>query len=297
MNKLNYGGAWTEKKLEALQLYLSAYLNVLKGRSYQLLYVDAFAGPGSWEQHANNSGEQLFNEEHLQYKNGSPLIALDAMSTGTIKIPFNRFYFMDNNAKYIDDLRKSISDKQRDKLDKIQFITGDANAEMEKLCDTIDWSRSRAVVFLDPFGMTVNWSTIEAIAATKAIDLWVLFPVGVAVNRMLVKTGKIPSAWGDKLDELFGTSDWHSNFYGQHQHSDLFQSETTDDLQKVANFESIADYYVKRLKTVFAGVVEKPLMLKNSRGNPLFSLCFAAGNPRGYRIAIKIAKDILDKRP
>lgn len=33
-------------------------------------------------------------------------------------------------------------------------------------------------MFLDPYGMQVDWATIEAIAKTKAIDLWILFPLG-----------------------------------------------------------------------------------------------------------------------
>ena len=32
--------------------------------------------------------------------------------------------------------------------------------------------------------MQVDWSTFEAIAATKAIDLWILFPLGQAANRL-----------------------------------------------------------------------------------------------------------------
>ena len=35
-----------------------------------------------------------------------------------------------------------------------------------------DWSSHRAVLFLDPYGMQVEWTTIEAIARTGAIDLW-----------------------------------------------------------------------------------------------------------------------------
>ncbi len=37
--------------------------------------------------------------------------------------------------------------------------------------------------------MQVDWKTIEAVAATKAIDLWLLFPLGVGVNRLLTRSG------------------------------------------------------------------------------------------------------------
>ncbi len=40
-------------------------------------------------------------------------------------------------------------------------------------------------------------------------------------------------------------------------------------------------------------VPEKPLLLRNSKNNPLYLLCFASGNPKGAKTAIKIAQDIL----
>ncbi|MGI9165743.1 MAG: hypothetical protein ACR2G5_05060 [Pyrinomonadaceae bacterium] len=44
---------------------------------------------------------------------------------------------------------------------------------------------------------------------------------------------------------------------------------------------------------MFAGVAENPLPLFNSRNVPLYLLCFASGNSRGAKAAIKIAQDIL----
>ena len=43
--------------------------------------------------------------------------------------------------------------------------------------------------------MQVQWDTMKAIAETKAIDLWILFPLGVAVNRLLKKDGNIEDSW------------------------------------------------------------------------------------------------------
>jgi len=57
--------------------------------------------------------------------------------------------------------------------------------------------------------------------------------------------------------------------------------------------ETVGQYFNERLKTVFAGVVEAPGILRNSANNPLYLLCFAAGNPRGARIAVKIAEHLL----
>ncbi len=64
---------------------------------------------------------------------------------------------------------------------------------------------------------------------------------------------------------------------------------------KDADFTKIIDFFVGRLKTIFAGVAENPKLLRNSKNNPIYLLCFASGNPKGARTAIKIAQDILGK--
>lgn len=52
-------------------------------------------------------------------------------------------------------------------------------------------------------------------------------------------------------------------------------------------------YFNERLKTVFARVVEQPGILRNSANSPLYLFCFAAGNPRGAPIAVRIAEHLL----
>jgi three-Cys-motif partner protein len=125
----------------------------------------------------------------------------------------------------------------------------------------------------------------------KAIDLWLLFPLGVAVNRLLKKDAKIPEAWRKILDTMFGTTDWYEVFYKTEQVRGLFENEIIT--HKMGDFDSISQYFVNRFKTVFAGVAEKPLPLINSRNVPLYLLCFASGNPKGAPIALRIAKHIL----
>jgi hypothetical protein len=44
---------------------------------------------------------------------------------------------------------------------------------------------------------------------------------------------------------------------------------------------------------VEVGVVDRPLALYNSKNIPIYLLCFAAGNPKGSRTAVRIAGDLL----
>jgi len=139
--------------------------------------------------------------------------------------------------------------------------------------------------------MQITWDTIEAIAKTQAIDLWLLFPLGVAVNRILTRNGRISQTWRAKLDAMFGATDWYDAFYQKSKQSEMFEDE--EQTRKIANFDSISKYYVGHLKTIFPGVAEHPLPLYNSRNNPIFMLCFAVGNPNGKEIALRIARHIL----
>ncbi len=97
----------------------------------------------------------------------------------------------------------------------------DANEYLRDICKK-NWSKHRAVVFLDPFGMEVTWETIEAIAKTQAIDLWLLFPLGQAINRLLRRDGEINAAIKRRLDDCFGTDSWYDHFYKIHQENTLF---------------------------------------------------------------------------
>ena len=168
----------------------------------------------------------------------------------------------------------------------------DANSAIQNACSR-SWKKSsiRGVMFLDPFGMNVSWETIEAIAKTEAIDMWYLFPLGVGVNRLLKKDGNISPAWKKKLDDIFGSPEWENLFYKKEVVMNLFGEEEVT--TKTSDFKQIADFFVKRMETIFAGVIKKPLPLCNSKNNPLYLLCFACGNKRGAGIALNIAGNIL----
>ena len=55
--------------------------------------------------------------------------------------------------------------------------------------------------------MQVSWDTLRAAAGTKAIDVWVLFPSGMGMNRLITNSGEIPKEWQDPLDRFLGCPD------------------------------------------------------------------------------------------
>lgn len=286
-----FGGDWTEEKLSRIRKYLKAYTTALSRQPFRTAYIDAFAGTGYRElKRKETTTELMFPElaeqDSQAFLKGSAQIALETQPR------FDKYIFIEKDMARFSELEKLKSDYPV-VSDDIMLVNADCNAYLQDLCINRVWNMNRAVLFLDPFGMQVEWKTIEAIAETKAIDLWILFPLGVAINRLLRRDGEIDQAIRAKLDSQFGSTDWFDAFYKTTTSSTLFGEE--ERLSKAVNLEEIGTYYVARLKTVFPAVAENPLRLVNSRNSPIYLLCFAAGNPRGAPLAVKIAQDILKK--
>ena len=203
---------------------------------------------------------------------------------------FDRYLFIEHSKKRVAELDK-LKALYPGRATSVLIEHGDANTVLTNWCAQTDWQRHRAVVFLDPYGMQVNWSTIEAIAATKAIDLWMLFPIGQAVNRLLINRKLPPEGWANALTRTFGEDAWRQRFYKKSVQQSLFGEEELE--TKVADFADIQAYFLERLGSVFESVAKNPLLLCNSRGMPIYLLCFAVGNERGAPTAVRMAQDIL----
>jgi len=293
-----FGGQWTEEKLNRLRKYLPAYTKIFKANERaQFLttyYVDAFAGTGyrSVKGADNLVGQTLFGGDEITFEDqdaesfnqGSARIALE------VEPSFDNYIFVEQNSAHVEEL-ENLQREIPAKANQITILQNDANTFLQMWCAQTNWKMNRAIVFLDPYGMSVEWTTIEAVAKTKAIDLWILFPLGQAVNRLLIRKHPPEGAWANKLTRFFGTEDWKTEFYRPRQRVTLFEIEET--LEKEANFESIGKFFVKRLESVFTKVAQNPLTLYNSRNIPIYLLCFAAGNPKGAPTAVRIANDIL----
>ena len=291
-----FGGDWTTDKLNRVRKYLVAYTTIMRKQQFsQYIYIDAFAGTG-WLTLKQNEKQALQTE--------LPLFAnaigeeLDTSLEGSARIAlqveprFTKYIFVEKDKKRFEELRNV----QMEFPDRDVFLeNSDANVYIRQICEERNWleRQERAVLFLDPYGMQVPWETIEVIAETQAIDLWYLFPIGIALNRLLRRDGRIEESYRSKIDLLLGSTEWYNLFYTERRKSGLFEEELSID--KIANFELIKQYFVTRLKTIFPGVADNPRLLLNSKNTPLYLLCFASANRYGAPTAIKIAQDILSR--
>ncbi len=294
-----FGGDWTTAKLDVLAKYLASYTTALKNKPsknqpFRKGYIDAFAGTGYRDARRDDeSGNVLQGLLLPDLAEQEPQALLDGSARLALKTEprFDRYVFIERSVERCAQL-EALKAEFPDLASDIQIRHGDANAEIQELC-TKDWSSHRAVLFLDPYGMQVEWRTIEAIAATKAIDLWLLFPLGIGVNRLLTRSGDIPESWRRRLNTLLGTEDWYEEFYRVESTPTLF-GRAEDRIVK-ATTDTIGRYFNQRLKSIFPAVAEQPKVLRNSANSPLYLLCFAAGNQNGAPIALRIANHLLTK--
>ncbi len=285
--------SWTKDKLERVEAYLAAYLRALKNQKFQLEYIDAFAGTGFVNRKVKMPAETLFDVEEMvklkDFIDGSARIALQTTP------PFAKYTFIEKHKKRCQDLQQLKVDFPT-LANSIDVIQGDANLNVQQLCSS-NWISDgrRGVMFLDPYGTQVSWETIKAIADTQAIDLWILLPIGT-VNRLLNRNGRIIEGRKRRLNTMFGDDTWFERIYQTTERNSLFSTEPLTVHSKTSDpFGLITTYFIDRLKTVFADVAQNPLVMRNSANSPIFLLCFAAGNPKGAPIAVRIAQHILSK--
>lgn len=292
-----FGGDWTQAKLDVLRDYLAAYTKALKDKPtavnpFRKAYIDAFAGTGTRTARERDTSTAAGTLMFPDLNEPAPQKLLDGSAKLALQVEprFEKYIFIERSQERCEQL-EALKQEFSALADDIDIRKGEANEVIQKLCAPLEkWKSRRAVLFLDPYGMQVDWKTIEAVAATKAIDLWLLVPLGMGMNRLATKSGKLPESWRQRMDAFLGTTAWYDEFYKVETKPTLFGDHQ---VQVKASMAVMARYFNDRLKQVFAGVVDEPGVLWNSANNPLYLLCFAVGNERGKDIALRIANHLL----
>lgn len=280
-------GPWAREKLGRLDEYLRAYMKILAKQTWaKPVYVDAFAAAGQAE--IRTSGPQQPRQLSLagaadaesqlrDVIDGSPLIAL------SVQPAFYACVFVERDPARLAalaELKKRFPDRR------VRVHEGDCNEYLRDKFAVVDLKRQkyRAVVFLDPFGMHVPWSTIELLAKTRAVEVIINFPVGMAIQRLLPRNHtKLTEATRKKLDDYFGDPAWFDVVYPKNR--DMFGGDVVGKADDAA--DQLVDWYRARLKAAF-GFVSPARLIRNSRGGHLYYLVFAGPNANGAKIASHI---------
>ena len=278
-----FGGDWTNEKLNVIAKYLASYTTALRDKPskehpFHKAYIDAFAGTGYREAREDHFGGVTLLLPDLAEKEPQALLDGSARLALRTEPRFERYIFIEKSPQRCAQL-EALKSEFPHLADDIQIRRGDANVEIQELCRK-DWRSRRAVLFLDPYGLQVEWTTIEAIAITKAIDLWLLFPLGIGVNRMLTKSGDIPESWRRRLDALLGTKVWYDEFYRVESIPTLFGG--VEERVVKATTETIGRYFKRDY-----GQYSLPLRRnQRSYATPPTALCTCFASPSAARTVL-----------
>lgn len=276
-----FGGNWTENKIEILVEYAKAYLNIMNTHAnkynWKLLYFDGFAGSGFIKK--GNKEDQI-------------LIVGGAKRILEIEDPrsFDLFYFVEKETDNIELLKTNTKDKFPSK--KIHIVNTDCNEKiqsMSKFLVSDKGKKYKTLAYIDPCGMQLNWSSLEALEKLS-VDVWILVPTGMGVNRLLKNNSEISEAWLTKLQVFLGMEKEEilSYFYNESTVYTLFGEKKV--LSKEDNaIEKSAKLYSERLNKLFKFVSE-PYVLKNSSNSIMFHFFMASNNSTAARIANQIVK-------
>lgn len=182
-------------------------------------------------------------------------------------------------------------------------LRGDANTHVQQICRSTNWQGAkptRGVIFLDPFGNSVDWSTIQELGKTK-LDVWYLFPLSGVYRNAPNDFAKLTKEKRDAITRVLGTTDWETRFYEPppKEALPLFSNLRDDGLastnRRTLNVDGIEQFISERLRSVFPMVL-KPRRLLGPTKAPLFSLFFAMANnsAAAQRVARPIAQHLLD---
>jgi len=274
-----FGGNWTEIKIEMVVRYAKAYLTIMnKYPQFKTLYFDGFAGSGDIYKD---------NKVDVDVIKGTAIRILE------IKEPkaFDIYYFVEKDDTNKNLLEKTIS-KNFPELKSSHVVCEDCNVKLNDMVSFLKRHPNfKVLVFIDPFGMSLNWSSISILKGF-GIDMWILVPTGIGVNRLLKNNGDISESWLAKLENFLGLKreEIHKFFYKKIKTVTLFGEETI--IQKENNaIVKAGELYRNRLNEIFE-FVSKPFPLTNSTGSIMYHFMMATNN----KTALKIAEDIIRKK-
>jgi three-Cys-motif partner protein len=175
----------------------------------------------------------------------------------------------------------------------IGVLPGEANQILRDLVQQEPWikkdaTKSRGVVFLDPYALHVDWITLQALAATQVLDVWYLFPIRDTI-RQLAHNFQGTGPKKPMLDRVLGP-EWRELYSIAPEtkaSSDLFDEPAELEIRRVVSVRQFESWLKVRLEGEFK-FVSQPLPILTTPSRQAFSLFLGVSNPS--EAAIELAK-------
>jgi three-Cys-motif partner protein len=272
--KLDKIGIWSEIKLEIIKEYAHAFTSIMKNQDWckGYEYIDAFAGAGIH-----------ISRKSGGFVSGSPLNALE------IKNPFTEYHYIDIDKEKIEILKSLTQDRQN-----VHIYPEDYNEVLtKKILPFLKWeTKKRALCILDPYGLHLHWKTIMTIADIKTTEIFLNFPL-MDMNRNVLHKDLLSADPEQirRMNRFCGTEEWKDILYEESKQMSLFRDSSESDRIKVVNGNiKLGEWFRKERLEKSAGFkyIPEPILMRNSKGGPLFFLFFASHNETGKIIVSDI---------
>jgi three-Cys-motif partner protein len=261
-------GGWSESKYKLISLYSNLFATGMKYKWDKRVFVDIYAGAGI---------SQIRGTSRLVM--GSPLIGL------TVKDRFDRYIFCDENAGNIEALKTRAARMAPGA--KADFITGDSNSEVRRIADLIPkgsaQNRVLSLCIVDPYDISVRFSTVKTLAEKGYIDFLVLLAVYMDANRNYAEYVKPTSL---KVANFLGKTDWRESWREKEKlrvdFPDFLATEFSIQMTRLGYLEQP----LHKMKQVRSGE-------KNLR---LYRLALFSRNPQAYKFWDQVLEYSTDQR-
>lgn len=257
-------GSWTLQKLAILHLYLPKFADACRSARGGGCYVDGMAGPGI--------DRVKDAQPHPYFVWGSPLLALQT------RPPIQRCVFMDLSKRNV----KALEERTESFGGRTLVKRGDVNKDLVPLVRAEIPRGAPCFCFLDPEGPELKWGTVKGLARlprqNRKIELMILFPLDMALLRLMPVTKSISEKDKDAVSEMFATQDWW----------DIYQARLSGEIEPAMARAGYLELYRKDLKALgYAHVISRPVVLRRGAGmrhQDVYHLFFASDHDAGERI-------------
>jgi three-Cys-motif partner protein len=262
-------GGWSELKLEIVENYGAAYTKAFANTKLKKFYIDSFSGAGV---HISKTTGAIVD--------GSPLRALRVTPL------FDHFHFIDMDEDKTAHLQSLCAGRSN-----ISVYTGDASSYLtSKILPNIKYENyNRALCLFDPYGLHLEWQALQMAGRSRAIDMFLNFPV-MDMNRNAIwhNPDKVPADGIDRMTRFWGDASWKAAAYAEHPQGNLFGA---PDIIKQPNDAAVAAFRERLHSIAGFEFVPEPLPMRNKNNAVVYYLFFASQKP----VAKKIVEDIFAK--
>lgn len=259
------GGPYVEDKLGWLGDYLTSALSATT-RKLDREYLDLFAGPGL----------TIDPDTANLYPSGA-LRAVVARAPGTGGVAFTRARLVNVNPDHTSALQHRISAAPLAlPVERIECITADSNASVAQLLQGIH-PQAYVFAFADPENPAqLPFDTLRQLRAHghQSIDLYLLFPWGMGIRRMIPWGRTIGPTEERILNDFYGTEEWHA----------IVSSHATAGRRRERSL-ALRRLYMRQIESLGWPRVSEAAQVNQVGDRNLYWMLFATGHEAGDRIA------------